>query len=324
MSHRGGYIGFNRTPAGNVGGSASGVWSLTDQEQLRRASLWPGSFALLDVVTGAAAAYSLRNLFSGATTAVVRVRRSSDNTEQDFSGLQVSDGSLATFCGAGNGFIRTWYDQSGNSRNVGQSTTSLQPQIVSSGSVITLNGKPAVDWASGTADKVLTSTITTTTSVSVAAVFSAVRRASGYIKIFNLGADNGTSGYALTPITGNAEQDWADSRTLFLANGFMASQGSKVISSSAHVASNVATQNKLFASVSSAFARMDINGSEISYAVRNNANTSVLTSQTLYLGNNNASTQQFIGRMQEVVIWTEDKRENRDAVFADLNSHYGA
>ena len=91
---------------------------------------------LLDEFQGAAAAYSLRKL-SKDTTNVVRVRRSSDDTEQDFTAAQVSDGSLTTFCGAGDGFVATWYDQSGNSNDATQATTTAQPQIVDSGALVT-------------------------------------------------------------------------------------------------------------------------------------------------------------------------------------------
>ena len=70
-----------------------------------------GVVPLLDTYTGASAAYSLRNL-SSSTTNVVRVRRSSNDDEQDFTASEVSGGALATFVGAGNdGFVTTWYDQ---------------------------------------------------------------------------------------------------------------------------------------------------------------------------------------------------------------------
>jgi hypothetical protein len=48
--------------------------------------------------------------------------------------------------GTGNGFVRTWYDQSGNSRNATQTTLVNQPQIVASGAVITMNGRPVVSF----------------------------------------------------------------------------------------------------------------------------------------------------------------------------------
>jgi hypothetical protein len=109
-------------------------------------SLQPPALLLLDAFPNAAAAYSLRQLRTGVAN-VVRVRRSSDNTEDDFTAAQVSDGTLATWVGAGNnGFVRTWYDQSGNSRNAEQTTTANQPQIVSSGNLLTDNSKPCLQF----------------------------------------------------------------------------------------------------------------------------------------------------------------------------------
>jgi hypothetical protein len=100
---------------------------------------------LLDVYTGAAVAYSLRKL-KATTTNVIRVRRSSDNSEQDFTPLDITDGTLTTFTGAGYGYVTTWYDQSGNGLNATQSTASLQPEIVNSGVVNLENGKPTVKF----------------------------------------------------------------------------------------------------------------------------------------------------------------------------------
>lgn len=105
---------------------------------------------LLDLYPSAAAAYSVRKLQSAYTGSAIRVRRSSDNTEQDigFVNNVLDTSSLTTFCGSGNGFVTTWYDQSGNARDVTQTNAANQPQIVSSGSVITATGigaaKPAL------------------------------------------------------------------------------------------------------------------------------------------------------------------------------------
>jgi hypothetical protein len=52
--------------------------------------------------------------------------------------------ALLTHVGSGNGFVTTWYDQSGNGRNAAQTTANLQPQIVSNGAIETQNGKPAI------------------------------------------------------------------------------------------------------------------------------------------------------------------------------------
>lgn len=104
---------------------------------------------LLDVFGGAVAAYSFRRLRAAYTGACVRVRRSSDNTEQDigFVGNELDTASLLAFCGVGNGFVTTRYDHVG-SNNQTQTVTTRQAQIVSSGMLITENSKPALSFAS--------------------------------------------------------------------------------------------------------------------------------------------------------------------------------
>ncbi len=119
-----------------------------------------GAALLLDAYPGAAAAYSLRLLRSAYTGSAIRVRRSSDNTEQNigFNSSGILDTSaLTTFCGAGNGFVTTWYDQSGNGNDVLQTTAVNQAQIVSSGSVILQNSKPSLRF-DGTNDSFLSTT----------------------------------------------------------------------------------------------------------------------------------------------------------------------
>ena len=101
---------------------------------------------LLDTYTGAAAAYSLRKLRSAYTGDAIRVRRASDNTEQDigFVNNVLDTSTLTSFCSGTNGFVKTWYDQSGNGYDATQTTAANQPQIVSSGSVIVDNGSPCI------------------------------------------------------------------------------------------------------------------------------------------------------------------------------------
>jgi hypothetical protein len=102
---------------------------------------------LLDSYPNAAAAYSVRLLRGGYTSNAIRVRRSSDNAEQNI-GFDVNGNldttALTSFCSGTNGFVTTWYDQSGNGRNATQTTAANQPQIVSSGAVINVNSKPSV------------------------------------------------------------------------------------------------------------------------------------------------------------------------------------
>jgi hypothetical protein len=113
---------------------------------------------LLDIYPSASAAYSVR-LLSGAryNNALLRIRRSNDNAEVDVfvdSNYQLSLSSnitsrtsgttLSTWVGSNNGFIVTWYDQSGNSNNATQSNPANQPQIVISGAIVSQNSKTAI------------------------------------------------------------------------------------------------------------------------------------------------------------------------------------
>jgi hypothetical protein len=52
--------------------------------------------------------------------------------------------ALLTFVGSGNGFVTTWYDQSGNGSNATQATAGSQPRIVSNGVLHTLGGRPTI------------------------------------------------------------------------------------------------------------------------------------------------------------------------------------
>jgi len=89
-------------------------------------------------------AYSLRKLRSAYTGSAIRVRRSSDSTEQDigFVNNELDTVSLLTFVGAGSGLVTTWYDQSTSGSNATQVTAVNQPRSVNAGVVETKNGKP--------------------------------------------------------------------------------------------------------------------------------------------------------------------------------------
>ena len=90
--------------------------------------------------------YGLALLNSDYEGNAVTVRRASDNatTNIGFDGQDLDIAALESFCSGTDGFVTTWFDQSGNVANATQTTASLQPKIVSSGSVILENGKPII------------------------------------------------------------------------------------------------------------------------------------------------------------------------------------
>ena len=108
------------------------------------ADLAGGCFTgLLDTYSGAAAAYSLRQLSSTYSGDAIVVRRASDNTTQSigFVNNELDTTTLESFCSGTDGFVTTWYDQSGNGNDATNASASAQPQIVLSGSTILENGK---------------------------------------------------------------------------------------------------------------------------------------------------------------------------------------
>lgn len=112
----------------------------------------PFAGALDSYTTNLTGAWSVsRRLLTSYTGSLIRVRRSSDNTEQDIG--YIADGSLdetalTTFCSATDGYVVTVYAQTG-SANYTQATTGKQPKIVASGTVNTNEGKPALLFITG-------------------------------------------------------------------------------------------------------------------------------------------------------------------------------
>jgi hypothetical protein len=104
----------------------------------------------LDLVAGSDGAYStarlLRTAYGGSA---IRVRRASDNAEQDI-GFTVDnildEASLSTFCSGTTGHVTTVYDQSGSAKDMIQATAGDQPLIYTGGAIIKVTeGFPALE-----------------------------------------------------------------------------------------------------------------------------------------------------------------------------------
>ncbi len=87
-------------------------------------------------------AVGLHKLKSSYSGSAIRIRRSSDNAEQDFgfSGNDLDVSAINTFVGASTGYVVKLYDQSGNGNHLAQATNNGQPLFISNG----LNGKPVI------------------------------------------------------------------------------------------------------------------------------------------------------------------------------------
>ena len=240
---------------------------------------------LLDLVPGAAAAYSLRSLSNSYAGPVVTVRRSSDDAEEDFTAAEVSDGTLAAFCGAGDGFVKQWWDQSGNARHASQTTAGYQPKIVSSGVVVTEEGKPAI-LLDGTDDFLLTAN-------------------SALPRFENLG------GFVVVTLGGAGLQRIVSRRSDITGDGWQTRElGTNVslfvdttTTDSATGGATTAAQTLMYFGFDGTNIIVRLNG--YVYAQTTHANPGVISAVTIpiYIGRAPSGGQLFTGKMQEIVLY---------------------
>jgi hypothetical protein len=117
-----------------------------------RKGIFSGSIFALDGLPTPVAAYALHRLSRNYQGHLITVRRSSDNAIQSFGANQpeIDVSEIQSWVGSGNtGFVTEWFDQSGNNRQIAQTTTTLQPTLVESGSVVLLNigGKSTINFS---------------------------------------------------------------------------------------------------------------------------------------------------------------------------------
>lgn len=108
------------------------LWYYTYTNELAIPEFVVLGYLLTEYPTGAYLGYSLRKLEENATKCV-RVRRTSDNTQQDigFAGDYLDEASLSAFCGVSTGYVTKIYNQvtDGASGNLEQADTAKQPII---------------------------------------------------------------------------------------------------------------------------------------------------------------------------------------------------
>ena len=282
------------------------------------------SSGLLDTYTGAAAAYSLRRLSISYTDNAIRVRRASDNTEQDigFSGENLDIASLQSFCSGTDGFVTTWYDQSGNAKDATQTTAVNQPKIVSSGSVILKNSKPEILFNT----KYLT--IGSSTSYfnnftfDKTAGFAICHRddSGGYKAI--IGSNNGLAGnigFQMATSPNYALNDYTTSGTAEIS--FNQTSNNAIINNTLFLYAILwDLQNATTSNRSSIYIN---NGSAIknntSTATPSNANASYDLSIGSVLPTGNGV---FNGGISEIILYPSDQTTNRIGISSNINSFY--
>lgn len=104
-------------------------------------SIVTAALLLDDVGVTAAGAFGLRKLRSAYAGSCLRLRRASDNAEQDigFSGDDFDWAAAIAFKGASSVFVKTWYTQQGGA-DLTQATTGNQPELDTTNQEIKFDG----------------------------------------------------------------------------------------------------------------------------------------------------------------------------------------
>ena len=256
---------------------------------------------LLAEYGGAAAAYSLRAL-NGDGDSVVRVRRSSDNNEKDFTAEQIELGEMVNWVTEGSatadGFVETWYDQSGNGNDATQLTANDQPRIVISGNLVTSsNGLPAIRVNAQAESFDLDSNI----ALGNFSLFYAVEHTAFGTSVSWLSNNSGATYIRYTPTSYNVDAGGVD-------NGY--------INLDATLAT--ATNYLISAIRGSGIIELSVSGSVQS---NTDSNAGTLDVKKIFQRGNN-ETQGLNGYAQELIIYPTDETANRLAIEANINNQY--
>jgi hypothetical protein len=272
-----------------------------------------GLLPLLDTYPNAAAAYSVRKLRTAYTGSAIRVRRSSDNTEQDigFTALGGLDTTtLTSFCSGTNGFVTTWYDQSGNARNATQSTATYQPQIVSSGSVLLYGSKPTMQF-DGLNDFMVSSQFAYSSAVSMYYVTQRVGNATGGnpynpdISIQTTNSNDGGAFHFVNSSLKGASYPFFPNFGNYDGNGNYANGDKYLINfeQTNSVGFNVYRNNSFEG------------GATTSSSIPS-------TMQGFYIAHQPYPTRYAYNNFCEIIMWNTNQSSNRSAINGDMNTYF--
>jgi hypothetical protein len=261
---------------------------------------------LLDNFPNSRVAYSLRKLRSAYSGSAIRVRRSNDNAEQDIGfSLEgyLDTTALLSFVGVNDGFVTTWYDQSGNGFNAVQTTSSRQPLIVSSGILNVLNGQPTLIF-NGTSHCFQAASVALQTFVMP---FVVARSTTGGKQYFEHSANSNNNDGMFFAGTFVAAWNFRRSTTHFGQSGNADWTGlGQVLASMTYDGVGTVYRNSVF-----------ITNSTGGGTAR--PNTTVTTA--LNIGSRNQSSTFYNGEMQEFVIYNTDLG-TRLGIETNINRYY--
>jgi PKD repeat protein len=263
------------------------------------------------------ALFSLRKLSPDTTYsgAAIRVRRSSDNTEQDIGFVSSSANSgldttaLLSFVGAGNGFVVTWYNQNGSGNHATQSTAANQPQIVTSGVVELSSSLPTIKLDGSNDFLLFSSVFTSTINLTTFAITqSAAVSTNQYIyDNSNDGASGG--GYALRYLNSGGFRAWAQNANSNASGGSTTNNVPVLLSQLSRLTGGTTENNEIW-----------VNNASVG---TNSGGTGVRNAKTTTRFGHSELLEGFLnGKISEIIAFDTYKSTDRAAITTNINTYY--
>lgn len=255
---------------------------------------------LLDVITGAALFYDVFKVKSDYFGNCLQVRRASDNDELPipFVGRYIDIDTMEAFCAGTDGFVRHWYDQSGNGNNASQSTNNSQPKIVASGTTITQGGFACLQFDGS--DDFLTFSPLTVDATDWTRVEVKLRSTSGT-----------TLGIRIATATLNGPY----SATLFTdGNVYISDYNDFKFKAESSTAQHIWADTSVSSAIKLYKDGAEVTGLSSGSFTRNTTLDSIGKADTIYFGKGNISA---------AGIWLSDKDANMGTIMSSLNADFG-
>lgn len=254
---------------------------------------------LLATYTGAAAAYSVRQL-SDKAVICMRIRRDMGagnpgdddeiNIGFDANG-DLDTQAIADFCGTGTGYVTRWWDQSVNGNHAdqpvgGTGSNALQPQIYNGTAVIEENGKPLLSLG----EEMRTSLLGNSTAY----IFAVFKAETNKIML----SDYGQAGdFLMLAQSGNSNSATGG----FSVNNYYLDGTSTAISSRDDAYNALNLNNQQLAVFDLDSSNVDVNGYVMGYST--------------------TDTYQMY-KMQELIIYHSDESSNRSGIETNIDNYF--
>lgn len=284
---------------------------------------------ILDKVPGAVAAFSCNRVLktSYIGQSLIRVRRSSDNVEQNIIpiGNILDSSSLNAFAGANNAYADILYNQiNTNNANFTQATLANQPLIISSGNINKLNNKPALNF-NGTSQYYLGQSgllpiLNNAPGSTTFFVFSTNSLSSQQYACFLSNSLASTTARVFIGIKGDGSSNEIDSGGRTIDN----TSGTFLTASASSANKQYITTNVINTPIAAAQLRLNGNIVASSSSWQTAGNYSATNSLVFTLGCDGNITFWLNGNIQELIIFPFVLNANQiSLVEADIDRFYG-